>query len=133
MKKYFLSGLLMGGLVCGFAYAASVTNQKINQDQDQLKADYQNKVNQDLRRLDRKIKNLQHKTDAQMNADLKATTKKLQMKKAEADQKMEALEKSTGDAWKDLKQGMDDALTDLKASVDAASSQFKTSPTPVSR
>ena len=47
MKKYFLLGLLMGSLVCGLAYAQDVTDQKIQKDQAQLKADYQKKTDHD--------------------------------------------------------------------------------------
>ena len=133
MKKYFLLSLLMGSLVCGWSYAADVADQRIQQDQNQLKLDYQQKADRDLKVLGRKIKRLQHRTDAQLNADLKEQNRKLAIKKAKVDQKLAALKESTGDAWKDLRKGMDDALTDLKVSVDAASGQFKASPTPVSQ
>jgi hypothetical protein len=132
MKKYFLLSLFMGSLICGFSYAQDVTDQKIQRDQDQLKADYQKKTDHDLKALGKKIKHLQHRTDAQVNADLSDATKTLEAQKTEADQKLAALENSTGDAWKDLRKGMDDALTDLKVSVDSASKQFAAKPTPVS-
>jgi hypothetical protein len=128
MKKYFLLGLLMGSLVYGFADAQNVTDQKIQKDQAQLKADYQKKTDQDLKRLGKKIKHLRHRTDAKVNADLKAATEKLEAQKAEVDKKLVALENSTGDAWKDLSKGLDKALKDLKVSVDEASRQYKSAP-----
>jgi hypothetical protein len=130
MKKYFLLSLFVASLVCRFSYAQDVINQKIQKDQDQLKTDYQKKTDHDLKMLGKKIKRLQHRTDAQVNADLSDATKKLEAQKAEADQKLKALENSTGDAWKDLRKGMDDALTDLKTSVDSAAKQFAAKPTP---
>lgn len=133
MKKYFLLGLLMGILVYGFADAQDVTNLKIQKDQAQLKADYQKKTDQDLKRLGKKIRHLEHRTDAQLNADLKDATGKLEAQKAEADKKLVVLENSTGDAWKDLRKGMDKALKDLKVSVDEASRQYKTAPAQVNR
>jgi hypothetical protein len=133
MKKYFLLGLLMGSLIGGLAYAQDVTDQKIQKDQAQLKADYQKKANHDLKVLGRKIRRLEHRTDAQVNADLKDATGKLEAKKADVDKKLAELGNSTGDAWKDLRQGVDDALKDLKVSVDDASKQFAAKPTPASK
>jgi hypothetical protein len=129
MKKYFLLGLLMGSLIGGLAYAQDVTDQKIQKDQAQLKADYQKKADHDLKLLGRKIRHLEHRTDAQVNADLKAATDKLEAKKADVDKKLAELGNSTGDAWKDLSKGVDKALKDLKVSVDDASQQFATKPT----
>ena len=131
MKKYFLSGLLTAGLICGLSYADTVTDQKIRDDSAQLKADYQAKADYELRKLGKKIARLQHRTDAALNVELKEKNRQLAIKKAEADRKLLALEKSSGDAWKDLRKGLDDALTDLKVSVDEASNQFKTESTPV--
>ncbi len=123
----------MGSLACGLVYAADVTDQKIQQDQDQLKSDYQKKIDHELKVLGGKIKHLQHQTDAKLNADLKKQNRKLAIKNAETKQKLEELKKSTGDAWKDLRKGVDDALTDLKVSVDEASRKYKTAPTATSR
>lgn len=130
MKKYFLLSLLMGILVGGLAYAQDVTDQKIQQDQAQLKADYQKKTDHDLKRLGRRIKHLEHRTDAQVNADLKDATLNLEAQKADVDKQLKALGNSTGDAWKDLSKGVDKALKDLKVSIDQASEQFETKSTP---
>jgi hypothetical protein len=133
MKKYFWLGLLMGSLFYGLAYAQDVTDQKIQKDQDQLKADYQKKTDHDLKRLGRKIHRLEHRTDAQVNADLKAANEKLEAQKADVDKQLAALGNSTGDAWKDLSKGVDKALSDLKVSVDDASKQFAAKPTPAGK
>jgi hypothetical protein len=133
MKKYFWLGLLMGSLFYGLAYAQDVTDQKIQKDQDQLKADYQKKTDHDLKRLGRKIRHLEHRTDAQVNADLKAANEKLEAQKADVDKQLAALGNSTGDAWKDLSKGVDKALADLKVSVDDASKQFAAKPTPAGK
>ncbi len=130
MKKYFLLGLLMGSLVYGVSYGQDVTDQKIQKDQAQLKADYQKKTDHDLKMLGRKIRHLKHRTDTQVNADLKDATGKLEAQKADVDKKLADLGNSTGDAWKDLRKGVDKALTDLKVSVDEASRQFGAKPTP---
>jgi len=129
MKKYFLLSLLMGSLVCGLAYAQDVTNQKIQKDEAQLKADYQKKADHDLKRLGKRIKHLKHRTDVQVNADLKDATLKLEAQKADVDKKLADLGNSTGDAWNDLRKGVDKALKDLKVSVDEASQQFEGKPT----
>jgi hypothetical protein len=131
MKKYFLVIFLAGCLAGGASYAADTTDQQIQKDQEQLKVDYQKKINHDLKNLDRKIKHIRHHADAQVNAGLKDAAKQLEDQKAKADQKLLTLEKSTGDAWKDLRSGMDKAVDDLKLSVDRATKQFDGPPTPI--
>jgi len=133
MKRYFLLVLLMSGLAGDFSYAQNVTDQKIQTDQAQLKADYEKKIKHDLKSLDRKIKRLQSRTDAQVNAGVNDAIQKLQAQKAKADQKLAALGKSTGNAWQDLRKGVDQAVADLKSSVDSASNQFKGVSTPVQK
>ncbi len=128
MKKIFAAGLLVGALAAGLAFAADSTDQKISQDTNDLKKDYAIKVHRDLKKINAKIYQLKQglkKDGKTADADFKRQVKNLEIQKAGVDKKLVELEKSTGDAWKDLRQGVDGAVADLRKSVDGAVNQFK--------
>lgn len=126
-KSFVVIGLLAGVLAVGSAMGADSSDKKISQDTYQLKKDYETKVHKDLRKIDAKIDQFKrgtHRTGEDVHADVDKEVKKLEAQKADADRKLADLEKSTGDAWKDLRRGVDGAVSDLKKSVDEASRQF---------
>lgn len=127
MKKIFVIGLFMSGLMAGPLWSADSSGHKISKDVNQLKKDYSVKVHKDLKKIGAKIDRLKRdikKGGKGAKVDLNQEVKKLESQKAEADKKLVELEKSTGDAWKDLRRGVDDAVKDLRTSVDDAVHQF---------
>ena len=57
------------------------SDQKIEQDTQQLKKDYQQKTDQELKAIGAKIKKLKHRADYKLNNDLKKETKDLEAQK----------------------------------------------------
>jgi hypothetical protein len=128
MKKIFVIGLFLSGLMAGPALAADSTDHKIGKDVGRLKKDYTAKVHKELKKIGAKIDQFKRdikKGSKTAEADLNKQVKGLETQKTGVDKKLVELEKSTGDAWKDLRRGVDDAVEDLKSSVDNASRQFK--------
>lgn len=128
MKISFTAGLLVWGLALGLAWAGDSTDKKIGQDIQQLKKDYQKKVDKDLKEIGAKIRHLKHhalRAGDRLSADINKDVKELDAKKAEVDKKFAELKKSTGDAWKDLRRGVDDAVMNLRKSVDEAADRYK--------
>jgi len=127
-KSFVVIGLLAGVLAVGSARAADSSGGKISRDTRQLKKDYEAKVHKDLKKVGAKINGLKRDVERGGNdakADFHKEIAKLDAQKAGVDRKLAELEKSTGDAWKDLSHGVDDAVADLKRSVDGAVAQFK--------
>lgn len=125
---FILMGALVFGLSAGWSRADEPSDTKIHQDVHQLKKDYQKKVDKDLRaigkdirRLERRAEKAEDRVKTGFDNDLKA----LKSKKAEADRKFVELKKSTGDAWKDLRKGLDAAVSDLRRAVDDAAYRMK--------
>ena len=128
MNKLFIVGLLTGAVIAGSAWAADTTDKKISQDTRQLKKDYETKVHKDLRKIGAKINGLKRnirKDGKTTEGDFNKDVDNLEAKKAGVDKKLSELEKSTGDAWKNLRRGVDDAVADLRNSVEKATRQFK--------
>lgn len=123
MRTYIVLGLLLGILMGPLVYA-DTTDVKIKEDSARLKKDYQAKIDKDLKHIQRKIEKIKANADTQMNADLKRQAASIEARKADVDKKLVELENSTGDAWQDLRKGMDASLKDLKRSVDAAAKAY---------
>ncbi len=131
MKITIFLCLLVFAFSTPLVHADAPSDQQISQDTQQLKEDYRQKADQELKDLGMKIKRLKRRADKQVNKDLAKETKDLEAQKKAADKKLTELGTSTGDAWKDLRHGMDQALKDLKGSVDNAAAQFAPKPRPM--
>jgi hypothetical protein len=128
MKKAWLLGFFFSVLMVGFAYGQNQSDRSVGQDLQQLRKDYQAKVDKDLKGIGRQIRHLKHQAahaEMKAKADLDLEIKKLEVQKRDADRKFSDLKKSTGEAWKDLRQGMDDAVSNLKTAADDAVERFK--------
>ncbi len=126
--RFFAVGLWIMGWAVGPVFAADSLDTKTNQDVDQVKKDYEVKVHKDLRKIGKRIARLKKNAENGGQAagdDFSRQMKKLDAQKAEAYKKLLELEKSTGDAWKDLRQGVDEAVANLRKAVDEAAGQFQ--------
>ncbi len=130
MKKHLVFASVIFLLTAGSVWAQAPTNQKIQKDTEQLKKDYEQKVSHDLKVLGHRIHKLKSRTDKKLDSDLKKEQADLEKQKKAADKQLADLAASTGDAWKDLRHGMDKAVKDLGTAVDQAAAQFKATPVP---
>ncbi|GEM_PF-3038315 len=127
-KSFIVIGLLAGIFAVGSSMAADSSDKKIDRDTRQLKKDYDAKVHKDLKGIGTRIDQFKRdvsKGGKDVQKDLGHEVRKLDAQKAVVDKKLVELEKSTGDAWKDMSRGVDDAVADLKKSVDNAVAQFR--------
>lgn len=127
MKKIFVAGSFAVALLSVPVLAAGSANPKISKDVHQLKKDYTAQVHKDLRKIGAKINQFKRdvkKGGKSAETGLNQEVKTLEAQKSDVDKKLVELERSTGDAWKDLRRGVDGAVADLKKSVDKAVHQF---------
>jgi len=128
MKKILLAGFSLWALSLSPVWSESPSDKKTDQDVQRVKKDYQGKVHKELREISVKIRHLKNqaaKAGDKLKADMDRDIKKLEAQKKGADRKLVELERSTGDAWKDLRKGLDQAVEDLKTAVDNSADQFK--------
>lgn len=128
MKKHLVFASVILLLTASSVWAQAPTNQKIQKDTEQLKKDYEQKVHYELKVLGHRIHRMKSRTDMKLDSDLKKEQADLEAQKRAADKQLANLAASTGDAWKDLRHGMDKAVKDLGTAVDQAAVQFKQTP-----
>jgi hypothetical protein len=127
MKKSFLAGLMVWVLTAVWGYADGSSTIQTGKDASQLKKEYQAMAGKELRAITLQIRHLKHKAitaDAKLRVEIRRETKKLDAKRADVSKKLSALKKSTGDAWKDLRTGLDAAMDDLKKAVEKSSARL---------
>jgi predicted RNase H-like nuclease (RuvC/YqgF family) len=106
--------------------AASETQQRL--DVAKQKEMYQERVEENLRKLDREIDALKAKMRNESKVDGKALDREmaeLEQKREAAHQKFERLKDSSQAAWQDMRAGIDAAMDDLSAAYEKASSHIK--------
>lgn len=89
---------------------------------------YRQKFEAKLKELKAQIGVLEAKADqvkAESKLELKAQIQKLRQKRDSLDKKLDQLKHSSGDAWKDLKAGLESASEELKGALGKAMDQFK--------
>jgi hypothetical protein len=95
---------------------------------EEQKAQYQKKIQEKLAQYNQNFMELQAKLvmmNEQAKADLAAEMKKLDDKKAAVATKVKELQGSSGEAWTDLKAGMDKAFMEMDKAYDQAKSRFE--------
>ncbi|TMM54202.1 hypothetical protein [Sulfitobacter sabulilitoris] len=88
---------------------------------------YRQKLQTRLETLRAEIDKLEAKAEhvgAEAREALRTEAKELRAKQDEARKKLEAFRKAQGDAWKDLKSGLDAAWDDLSRAVRRAADRF---------
>ncbi len=89
---------------------------------------YQQKMEAQLKEWDALIDQLRARAE-QANAEAKIEymnrVEELQGKRNTLQEKLDKMKNSSGDAWKDLKAGVENAFSDLKISVESAIDRFK--------
>ncbi len=102
---------------------AAPTAESRKQDRKQ----YQDKINTQLRELDREIDALKTKAAQQgkeAKRELDQRLPELDKKRAVAQQKFEELQNSSQEAWQDMRVGLSVAMRDLEAAYKRAASRF---------
>jgi TolA-binding protein len=131
----------MKRLVCVLAMslllwpACSTGQNRASQDVDnaaetarQEKQMYQDRVEANLRDLDRQIGALKAKIAKENEVErrhLDQQMAELERKREVAHQKLEKLETSSQEAWGDMKTGIDAAMEDLQSAYERAAADFK--------
>ncbi len=103
------------------------TNNAIESAREEKQA-YEAKVDAALRDLDQEIEGLKIKDRVQNRADRRQVDQQiaeLEVKRAELRARLTTLRESSGEAWKDMKGGIDRALKDLDVAYVQAVSHFK--------
>uniref|UniRef100_A0A7C4ARK4 Uncharacterized protein n=1 Tax=Desulfomonile tiedjei TaxID=2358 RepID=A0A7C4ARK4_9BACT len=94
----------------------------------QQKAEYQQKVEQELSELGTKIAGLKEKAQTATGESLRALQEKmkdLKDRQAAAEKRLSELKSSTYQAWSEMRDGVDKAVSELKKAYDGAASLFK--------
>jgi hypothetical protein len=94
----------------------------------QQKQIYEAKVDEALRDLDQEIEALKIKVRVQNRSDrpqIDQQIAELERKRAELRARLTRLKESSGEAWKDMKSGIDAAVSDLDVAYEQAVSHFK--------
>lgn len=89
---------------------------------------YKKKLEAQLDEWDAKIDVLKakaNKADASARLEYQETIEDLKKKRAVARDKLQELREASGEAWKDLKQGLEQIWSDLGAAIKSATSRFK--------
>ena len=89
---------------------------------------YQEKLQEKMAQYNRELMELEAKLttiNAEVKADLAAEMQNLTQKKAEMDIKIRELQAASGEAYKDLKDGLDRAMAEMDNAYDEAMSRFK--------
>lgn len=129
----------MKKLVCALALslwlwpACSTEQRAASQEENQRLAEarqekqmYQDKVEAQLRELDREIDALRAKMGKSLNRkQLDQQMDELERKRAIAHQELDKLKNSSQEAWQDMKAGIDSAVQDLETAYQQAASHFK--------
>lgn len=66
-----------------------------------------------------------HQAGAKLRGESERTVIKLREKRDEVEQDMKTLGRSLGDAWHDLREGLDEAGEDLRAAIADAKQRFR--------
>ncbi|MGC8906402.1 MAG: hypothetical protein ACP5M0_03050 [Desulfomonilaceae bacterium] len=94
----------------------------------QQKAEYQQKVEQELSELGAKIGALKEKAQTATGESLRALQEKmgdLKERQAAAEKKLGELKASTYQAWMEMRDGVDRAVSELRKAYDGAARLFK--------
>jgi len=90
--------------------------------------EYKKQVEAELEEYEGKIKSYVNKMN-DMGAEAKASAQKqldkLEEQQEAAKKKLSELKSASGEAWEDLKKGMENSMDELKSAFDQAASQFK--------
>lgn len=89
---------------------------------------YREKFEAKLRELKAQIEVLEARADqlkAESKLELKQQIQSLRQQRDAIGKKLEQLQQSSGEAWKDLKTGLESAATELKGALGKAMDQFK--------
>ena len=95
---------------------------------EEQKAQYQKKIQEKLAQYNQNFMELEAKLlmmNEQAKADLAAEMEKLDDKKAAVATKVKELQGTSGEAWTDLKAGMDKAFMEMDRAYDQAKSRFE--------
>lgn len=89
---------------------------------------YREKFEAKLRELKAQIEVLEARADqlkAESKLELKQQIQSLRQQRDAIGKKLEQLQQSSGEAWKDLKTGLESAAAELKGALGKAMDQFK--------
>jgi hypothetical protein len=95
---------------------------------EEQKAQYQKKIQEKLAQYNQNFMELEAKLvmmNEQAKADLTAEMEKLDDKKTAVATKVKELQGTSGEAWTDLKAGMDKAFMEMDKAYDQAKSRFE--------
>jgi t-SNARE complex subunit (syntaxin) len=95
---------------------------------NQQRKEYQQKIQaslDDLKKKTSELKNSAEKAKGEAMSKMSAGMEDLKKKQADAEQKLKALQSASGEAWGDVKSGLDNAMIELKKSYEKAMSYIK--------
>jgi len=95
---------------------------------EEKKEAYEQKMEARLKEWDAKIQQLKAKAEqasAEARIEYNNRIEELQGKRKTLEDRLDEMKSSGGDAWKDIKAGVENAFSDLKISVESAIDRFK--------
>lgn len=116
-------GVTAGDVAQQAAQTAQTAAKLVEQTKDQYARQMRDELdlmNQRLNLLKERAAKAEGETKAKIDTQIEALSKKV----TDVEAQLEKLKSSSGDAWKDMKGGVESAVNDLKAAYDEAKSNF---------
>ena len=104
--------------------AADTTAVYLDQERKKILADYKSKIENAQQQIDELRQRLES-TSKKISVELEARVDSLQKQQAEALKDLDQLEKSSDEAWEEIREGLDEALDEIETGIKHAKDEFK--------
>lgn len=107
---------------------ASETVDATKEYASEKKEQFQSRMKKDLENFDAEIERLKEKSKSAVGSakqEIEDQLRKVEAQRVTVAEKMGELSRSSGDAWKDVKKGVESAYSEMKNAFKKASSHFK--------